>query len=115
MEDAEMRGGTDGKGGTDAAALLLAAALAGDLATLRRLLPPTGATGGMPEDYPVTPLMAAAAAGREAAVELLLECGCEAESRDPDGRTAAWYARQAGHHHLAERLDTVVDQARTLR
>ena len=102
---------------SDITALLLAAALAGDLDTLRRLLSPSGGSGRaerLPGDYPVSPLMAAAAAGRERAVELLLECGCDAALRDPNGRTAAFYARASGHHHLAERLDTVVDQEKTI-
>jgi hypothetical protein len=30
-------------------------------------------------------------------------------------RSAAAYARAAGHPHLAERLDTVVDKEQTLR
>ena len=101
---------------SDITALLLAAALAGDLDTLRRLLSPSGGSGRaerLPGDYPVSPLMAAAA-GRERAVELLLECGCDAALRDPNGRTAAFYARASGHHHLAERLDTVVDQEKTI-
>lgn len=101
----------------ETAALLLAAALAGDLPTLRDLLGPCGGTGAeqrLPGGYPVTPLMAAAAAGQERAVEMLLACGCDAERRDPNGRTAAYYARHAGHHHLAERLDMVVDKDKTI-
>lgn len=102
---------------TETAALLLAAALAGDIETLRRLLPPCGErekAQSLPGGYPVTPLMAAAAAGHEEVVALLLECGCDAERRDPAGRTAAFYARRSGHHHLAERLDTVVDKDKTI-
>lgn len=101
---------------TDAetAALVLAAALAGDMPMLQRLLPPSGAPDVLPGGYPVTPLMAAAAAGHEAAVELLLRCGGDAARRDPAGRTAAHYARRSGHHHLAERLDTVVDKEKTI-
>jgi hypothetical protein len=32
-----------------------------------------------------------------------------AARRGARGRTAAFYAHEAGHHHLAERLDTVVE------
>jgi hypothetical protein len=100
------------------AAAVLAAALAGDVGRLRALLPPCGDPAG--DGAPaapggrVTPLMAAAAAGREAVVELLLRCGADPARRDARGRTAAFYAREAGHHHLAERLDTVVDLEKTI-
>jgi hypothetical protein len=66
--------------------------VAGDVARLRRLLPPTGdpAEDGAP-DMPegVTPLMVAAACGQEAAVELLLQTGSDPARRDAHGRTAA--------------------------
>ena len=96
---------------------LLVAALIGDVERARMLLPPCGntaedgsgaATGG------VTPLMAAAAGGHEPVVELLLRCGADPARRDAEGRTAAAYARAAGHPHLAARLDTVVDQEKTI-
>ena len=97
---------------------LLALALAGDVAGLRTMLGPAGepALDGR-ADLPggVTPLMAAASGGHEAAVELLLRCGADPARRDARGRTAAAYARAAGHPHLAERLDTVVDTERTIR
>ncbi len=102
----------------DKAMALLAAALAGDLARLRAMLPRCGdpAEDGIPspDGASVTPLMAAAAAGHEAVVSFLLECGADPARRDPFGRTAAHYARTGGHHHLAERLDTVVDKERTI-
>ena len=96
---------------------LLAAAQIGDVERVRELLPPCGnptedgtgaATGG------VTPLMAAAAGGHEPMVELLLRCGADPARRDRRGRSAAFHARAAGHPHLAERLDTVVDQEKTM-
>lgn len=102
---------------TEKAGRLLAAALSGDLETLRALL---GRCGDPAQDglqvggAAVTPLMAAAAAGHEAAVALLLECGADPALRDLHGRTAAFYARNAGHHHLAERLDTVVTKEQTI-
>jgi hypothetical protein len=67
-----------------------------------------GTSGG------ATALMGAAAGGHEAVVALLLECGADASRRDTPGRSAA-YARAAGHPHLAERLDTVVDVEKTMR
>ena len=73
---------------TDLASSLLAAARAGDAALLRLLVPRAGnaeedgapgAPGG------VTPLMAAAAAGHEEAVEVLLARGADAAKRDAKG------------------------------
>src|SRR5215212_8472662 len=96
---------------------LFAAAQSGDVGQVRTLLPPYGdpvvdgppaAPGG------VTPLMIAAAGGHEAVVELLLACGADPARRDCRGRSAAAYARAAGHPDLADRLDTVVDQEQTI-
>ena len=96
---------------------LLAAIIAGDVARLRRQL---AAAGGPAEDGELdrpsrlTPMMAAAACGREVVVELLLQCGADPARRDAAGRTAAAYARRGGYPHLAARLDTVVDQERRM-
>ena len=96
---------------------MLASIIAGDLARLRRQL---AAAGGPAEDAELdlpsrlTPMMAAAVCGKEAVVELLLECGADPARRDMAGRTAAAYARCGGHPHLAARLDTVVDQERRM-
>jgi Ankyrin repeats (3 copies) len=96
---------------------LLIAAQIGNVERVRMLLPPCGnpaedgsgaATGG------VTPLMAAAAGGHGSMVELLLRCGADPARRDPRGHSAAFYARAAGRPHLAARLDTVVDQEKTM-
>jgi len=96
---------------------LLDAARSGDLARVRTLLPPCGdpAEDGVP-DAPdgITPLMAAAAGGHEAIVELLLRCGADAARRDARGRSAAHHARAAGHLLLAERLDGIVDKEKTI-
>lgn len=103
---------------TNKAAELFRAALQGDAAQIRRLLPPVGdpAEDGLPDPPAgVTPLMAAAVAGHEAVVMLLLECGADPARRDEMGRTAAAYARAGGHHDLADHLDTVVDKEMTLR
>jgi Ankyrin repeat len=99
------------------AAELLALALAGDEARVRALLPPAGGLAG--DDLPGTPggataLMGAAAGGHEGVVALLLQCGADPSRRDLQGRSAAAYARAAGHPHLAERLDTVVDIEKTM-
>jgi hypothetical protein len=96
---------------------ILLAAQTGDLARLRALLPCCGdpAEDGDPElPGHITPLMAAAAGGHEACVELLLECGADPSRRDAQGHSAAYYARVSGHPHLAERLDAVVDQEKTM-
>jgi ankyrin repeat protein len=96
---------------------LLALLVAGDVARLRGLLTPMdGMLANDVLDLPhrLTPMMAAAACGNEAAVELLLQCGADPARRDAAGRTAAAYARSAGHPHLAARLDTVVDQERRM-
>ena len=97
---------------------LLVAAQTGDVERARALLPSCG--DGVEDGTPaapggVTPLMAAAAGGHEPIVELLLRCGADPARRDRRGRSAAAYARGAGHPHLAERLDTVVDQEKTIR
>lgn len=87
--------------------------VSGDVERLRALLPARAA----PEDTlpdGVTPLMLAAACGHEHVVELLLQCGADPSRRDRYGHSAAAYARQAGHPHLAERLDTVVDQEKVM-
>jgi ankyrin repeat protein len=96
---------------------LLAAVVAGDVARLRTMLPPTGdpAEDGSPDMLRgVTPMMVAAAFGNEAMVELLLLHGADPARRDAKGRTAAAYARAAGHPHLAARLDTVVEKENTI-
>ena len=47
-------------------------------------------------------------------VELLLNYGADPSLRDEQGRSAAAHARAAGHTHLAERLDTVIDQEKII-
>jgi len=93
------------------AAELLALALVGDEARLRALLP---SPGKLDTSDGLTALMGAAAGGNESAVELLLQCGADPARRDTRGRSAAAYARAAGHPHLAERLDTIVDIEKTM-
>ena len=102
---------------SELASKLLAAAWAGDAASIRALVPRAGSpeVDGAP-DAPggVTPLMAAAAGGHEPAVEALLERGADAAKRDAQGRRAAAHARAGGHACLAKRLDTVVDKDETI-
>src|SRR5215204_6219314 len=102
---------------TELASRLLAAARAGDAALIRALVPCCGSPEeDGPPDAPggITPLMAAAAAGYEAVVEVLLACGADAAKRDARGRRAAAYACGGGHASLAKRLDTVVDKDETI-
>ena len=102
---------------TGLASRLLAAARAGDVAQVRALVPCTGIPEeDGPPDAPdgITPLMAAASAGRDAIIEVLLACGADASKRDARGRRAAAYARAGGHPCLAKRLDTVVDKDETI-
>ena len=100
---------------TSREAELLAAALCGDIARLRTLLPVAGDLAAFAAPDGVTPMMAAAAGGHEAVVELLLQRGSNPARRDVKGRRAAAYARAARHTHLAARLDGVVDQEKTVR
>ena len=101
---------------TSRAAELMAAALCGDIARLRALLPVAGDVAAFAApDGGVTPMMAAASGGHEAVVELLLQRGSNPARRDARGRSAAAYARAAGHTHLAARLYGVVDLDKTLR
>jgi len=93
---------------------LLAAAGCGDIARLEKLLPAAGDPTHFDGPNGVTPLMVAASAGHEAAVELLLERGSNPSRRDAQGRSAAVHARLAGHSHLAARLDGIVDQEQTI-
>jgi ankyrin repeat protein len=101
----------------DRAGELLALALAGDEEKVRALLPPADnfTEDGQPNTANgVTALMGAAACGHDSTVALLLQRGADPSRRDSKGRSAAGYARAAGHPHLAERLDTVVDLEKTM-
>ena len=94
---------------------LLAAALSGDIGLLQTLLPAAGDATSFGVATDATLLMAAASRGHESVVELLLQRGSNPTRRDANGRSAAAYARAAGHPHLAERLGHVVDLDKTLR
>jgi ankyrin repeat protein len=58
-----------------------------------------------PDGWGVTPLMRAAAAGKAAALEALLEVGADPTRRNRRGQTAQEVAAAAGHAGLAQRLD----------
>ena len=94
---------------------LMAMARCGDIARLRAFLPVAGDPAAFAAPDGVTPMMAAASGGHEAVVELLLQRGSNPTRRDAKGRSAAAYARAAGHTHLAARLYGVVDLDKTLR
>ena len=83
------------------------------LAVLRQQLEPRAmeAAEGDPREAP-TALMAAASAGQQDAVALLLEHGADPALRDPAGRTAADLATEAGHSDLARRLATDAEAER---
>ena len=89
------------------------AARHGHLAVLRLLLERGAmeAAEGDPREAP-TALMAAASAGQQDAVALLLEHGADPALRDPAGRTAADLATEAGHADLARRLSTDAEAER---
>lgn len=94
---------------------LVAAARSGDVSRLRALLPSAGNLSPITVEDGITPLMAAAACGHQEAVELLLERGSNPARRDHSGRTAAAYARDAGHTQLAAQLGALVDNEKVLR
>jgi hypothetical protein len=97
---------------------LLAAARAGDIDGLRRLISgseePMALDLGPGAEARETPLMAAAAAGQQAAVAWLLEAGADPSRRDAQGRSAADLAREAGHAALASKLDLPTDQEKVV-
>lgn len=92
------------------------AARHGHLAVLRLLLE-RGAMEAAEGDAQAAPtaLMAAAGAGQQDAVALLLEHGADPALRDAAGRTAADHATEAGHGDLARRLGTDAAAERILR
>jgi ankyrin repeat protein len=93
---------------------LLAAAGCDGVALLKKLLPAEGDLAAFDGPNGVALLMAAASMSHKAALKLLLEHGSNPSRRDAEGRSAAAYARSAGHAHLAARLDAVVDQEQTI-
>ncbi|MCO6416272.1 ankyrin repeat domain-containing protein [Siccirubricoccus sp. KC 17139] len=98
--------------GTDPVVL---AARHGRVEVLRLLLQAGGVAQAEGDpDGPPTALMAAAEAGQEEAVALLLEYGADPALRDRQGRTAADLAEAAGHHALRRRLATPAEAERVV-
>lgn len=68
-----------------------------------RLVAATGDPDVTPK-HGFTPLMEAAATGFTDAVDALLAAGADRARKHPDGKTAADFAREKGHHALVARL-----------
>ena len=88
----------------------------GDVARVRRLAadaPPAQLDAAGSDGR--TPLMAAAAAGAEEMVGVLLELGADPSLRDGGGRTAADLAFRNGHPDLGQRLGPDSEAERVLR
>ena len=68
------------------------------------LLLGAGADPNARQQVGYTPLMGAAAAGRDDIADLLLEKGADPALVSEDGKTAADVAREHGHTALADRL-----------
>jgi len=82
---------------------LSAAARAGNLDEVRRLVEGGGDVNTRGPNA-VTPLIAAAAAGQAQVVQYLLEHGADANLRDGKGQTARQHAEAGGHNDLARAL-----------
>lgn len=76
----------------------------GNLETCLRLLSLGAQANFFHPEKGTTPLHVAAKAGQTLQAELLVVYGADPGSPDVNGRTPIDYARQAGHHELAERL-----------
>ena len=82
---------------------LHSAAAAGDNEVARLLLE-RGAPANARQARDFTPIMSAAQQGKTALVDLLLSHGADGGARSDDGRSAADFADERGHHALAARL-----------
>lgn len=82
----------------------LHSAAAGGDAECVRLLVGAGADVDARQQGGFVPLHAAAQNGDEAAVEVLLAAGADPSIATEDGRTAADFAREGGHHGIVTRL-----------
>jgi ankyrin repeat protein len=82
----------------------LHSAVAGRDAECVRLLVEAGADVNAVQHGGFTPLHAVAQHGDAASADLLLAAGADVSPRTADGRSAADFAREAGHAVLAERL-----------
>ena len=82
----------------------LHAAVAGRNIEAVRLLLEHGAPVNARQQVGYTPLMGAAAAGRDDIADLLLARGADTTLTNDEGKTAAAIAREHGHHALGDRL-----------
>lgn len=73
-------------------------------AAFARLVAATGNPDITPK-HGYTPLMEAALNGSSDLVDVLLAAGADTTRKNPDGKTAADFAREKGHAELAKRLE----------
>ncbi|EPQ14314.1 ARF GTPase-activating protein GIT1 [Myotis brandtii] len=102
----------DGVTAKDLSKQLHSSVRTGNLETCLRLLSLGAQANFFHPEKGTTPLHVAAKAGQTLQAELLVVYGADPGSPDVNGRTPIDYARQAGHHELAERLATPIDYAR---
>jgi hypothetical protein len=79
---------------------LEAAAGAGDLATVKRLLSRGASPNSLGVDFARPPIVAAASHGHRDIVQLLLEHGADPSLPDIEGHTAVSRAKQFGHEDI---------------
>uniref|UniRef100_A0A2K5CKL0 GIT ArfGAP 1 n=1 Tax=Aotus nancymaae TaxID=37293 RepID=A0A2K5CKL0_AOTNA len=94
----------DGVTAKDLSKQLHSSVRTGNLETCLRLLSLGAQANFFHPEKGTTPLHVAAKAGQTLQAELLVVYGADPGSPDVNGRTPIDYARQAGHHELAERL-----------
>uniref|UniRef100_A0A2K5SHS9 GIT ArfGAP 1 n=1 Tax=Cebus imitator TaxID=2715852 RepID=A0A2K5SHS9_CEBIM len=94
----------DGVTAKDLSKQLHSSVRTGNLETCLRLLSLGAQANFFHPEKGTTPLHVAAKAGQTLQAELLVVYGADPGSPDINGRTPIDYARQAGHHELAERL-----------
>ncbi|EHH57841.1 hypothetical protein EGM_07570 [Macaca fascicularis] len=94
----------DGVTAKDLSKQLHSSVRTGNLETCLRLLSLGAQANFFHPEKGTTPLHVAAKAGQILQAELLVVYGADPGSPDVNGRTPIDYARQAGHHELAERL-----------
>ncbi len=83
---------------------LLAAAEAGEIDSVTKMLANNLSPESQDDDTGRTALMIAAENGHEDIVNLLLEYGCRVDMRDAEGRTALMDAAQKGHAAIVKRF-----------